>query len=87
MKLERFKITTPAREIRRTVLSSLTSRFPNETRLCAIRGDFEMSDLEAGIARRRSSSQLPREAPIGVEFVESVRQIWAAVESAGQVRS
>ena len=40
-----------------------------------------------GIARRRSSSQLPREAPIGVEFVESVRQIWAAVASTGQVRS
>ena len=51
MKLERYKITTPAREIKRTVLSSLTSRFPNETRLYAMREDFELSDLEAGLAR------------------------------------
>ena len=31
MKLERYKITTPAREVRRTILSSLTPRFPSET--------------------------------------------------------
>ena len=40
-----------------------------------------------GIARRRSSSRIPREAPMEVEFVELVRQVWAAVASAGQVRS
>ena len=34
-----------------------------------------------GIARKRSSSQME------VEFVELARQIWAAVASAGQVRS
>ena len=33
MKLERHDITTPAREIKRVVLNSLTPRFPDET-LC-----------------------------------------------------
>ena len=40
-----------------------------------------------GIARRRSSNRIPTEAPIEVKFVELARQVWAAVASAGQVRS
>ena len=51
MKLERHKITPPAREIKRTVLSSLTSRFPNETRLYAMQGDLDLKDLDTGLAR------------------------------------
>ena len=51
VKLERYKIITPAREIKRTVLSSLTSRFPSATRLCAMRGDFKLLDVEAGLVR------------------------------------
>ena len=39
--------------------------------------------VEPGMARRRSSSRNPREAPAEVE----ARQIWAAVASAGQVRN
>ena len=38
--------------------------------------------VEPGNARTRSSSRIPREAP-----VEVVRQIWAVVASAGQVHS
>ena len=38
--------------------------------------------VEPGIARRRSSSRIPRGAP-----VEVVRQIWAVVASAEQVHS
>ena len=41
--------------------------------------------VEPGMARRRSSSRNPREAP--VVKVELARQIWAAVASAGQVRN
>ena len=51
MRLERYKITTPAREIKPTVLSSLAFRFPSEIRVYAMRGDFELSDLEAGLLR------------------------------------
>ena len=51
MKLERHKIVTPAREIKRTVLGSLPSRFPNETCLYAMRGDFDLADLETGLVR------------------------------------
>ena len=51
MKLEGHKIVTPAPEIKRTVLDCLTSRFPNETRLYAMRGDFDLTDLEAGLVR------------------------------------
>ena len=54
MKLERNKITIPAREIKRTVLGSLTSRFPHETGLYAMRGDFDLEDLENGLARAES---------------------------------
>ena len=39
--------------------------------------------VEPGMARRRSSSRNPTEAPAEVE----ARQIWAAVASAGQVRN
>ena len=53
MKLERYKTTTPTREIRRIVLSRLTSCFPSEIRLYAIRGHFEVSDLEAGLVRAK----------------------------------
>ena len=41
--------------------------------------------VEPGMARRRSSSRNPREAPM-VE-VDLARQVWAAVASAGQVRN
>ena len=51
VKLERYKVITPAREIKRTVLSSLTSHFPNKTRLYAMRGDFGLKDLQTGLAR------------------------------------
>ena len=75
MKLERYKITTPAGEIKRTVLSSLTYRFPNETRPYAMRGDFELKDLETGLAlaekfqsdqgRRSASAHALAVAPAG----------------------
>ena len=39
--------------------------------------------VDPGMARRRSSSRNPKEAPAEVE----ARQIWAAVASAGQVRN
>ena len=51
MKLERHDITTPAREIKRIVLKSLTPRFPNETSMFAMKGDFYLSELEHGLAR------------------------------------
>ena len=51
MKLEMHDITTPAREIKRIVLKSLTPRFPNETSMFAMRGDFDLSELEHGLAR------------------------------------
>ena len=51
MKLERHNITTPAQEIKRIVLNSFTPRFPNETCMYAMKGDFEWRDLEHGLAR------------------------------------
>ena len=39
--------------------------------------------VEPGMARRRSSTRNPREAPAEVE----ARRIWAAVASAGQVQN
>ena len=51
MKLARQKVTKAAREIKRTVLSSLTSRFPDEARLYAMKGEFNLTDLENGLAR------------------------------------
>ena len=65
MKLERYNIITPARETKRIVLNSLTSRFPDETCLYAMRGDFELKDLENGLARAEKfqSEQKKRSAP------------------------
>ena len=65
MKLERHNIMTPAREIKRIVLKSLTSRFPNETCRNAMRGDFDLKGLENGLARveKFQSEQKKRSAP------------------------
>ena len=52
--LTRHEVTTPAREIKRRVLSGLTPRFPDEVCLYAMRGDFDLKDLEAGNARAES---------------------------------
>ena len=51
MKLERHNITTPAREIKRIVMKSLTPRFPNETSMLAMKGDFDLAELEHGLVR------------------------------------
>ena len=40
--------------------------------------------VESGMARRRSFSRNPREAPVEVELT---RKIWAAAASTGQVRN
>ena len=59
MKLERYNITTSAREIKRVVMNSLTPRFPNETSVLAMRGDFDLAEVELGLIRvekRRSES-------------------------------
>ena len=49
--LERHNIVTPAREIKRIVLKSFTPRFPNETCIYAMKGDFDLKELEQGLAR------------------------------------
>ena len=65
MKLERHNIITPAREIKRIVLSSLTSRFPNDNCLYAMRGDFELKDLKNGLARvEKFQSEKKKERPV-----------------------
>ena len=51
MKLERYNIATSAREMKRVVMNSLTPRFPNETSMLAMRGDFDLADLELGLIR------------------------------------
>ena len=52
MKFARHKTTTPAREIKRTVLASLTSRFLDEVRLFAMEGDTQdLKALKNGLAR------------------------------------
>ena len=51
MKLERHNITTPAGEIKRIVMNSLTPRFPNETSMLAMKGDFDLSKLKYGLVR------------------------------------
>ena len=51
MKLERHNITTPVREIKRIVMKSLTPCFPNETSILAMKGDFDLSELEHGLVR------------------------------------
>ena len=64
MKVERHDITTLAREIKRIVLKSLTSRFPNETSMLARKGDFDLSELEHGLARvEKLRSNSNRSAP------------------------
>ena len=64
MKLERHNIITPAREIKRIVLNSLTPRFPNETCMYAMKGDFELKDLEHGLAGvEKFRSDQKRSAP------------------------
>ena len=55
MKLARHQVTTPAREIKRTVLGSLTSRFPDEVRLYAMKAEtLDLKDLENGLAPAES---------------------------------
>ena len=55
MKLARHQVTTPARDIKRTVLGSLTPRFPDEVRLYAMKGEtLDLKDLENGLARAES---------------------------------
>ena len=54
MKLARNQVTTPARKIKRRVLSGLTSRFPDEVHFYAMRSDFDLSDLQEGITRAES---------------------------------
>ena len=54
MKPTRYQVTTPTREINHRVLSGLTPRLSAEVRLYAMRRDFDLSDLEAGIVRVES---------------------------------
>ena len=64
MKLERHNIITPAREIKRIVLNSLTLRFPNKTCMYAMKWDFELKELEHGLARvEKFRSYQSRSAP------------------------
>ena len=65
MKLASHKVRAPARAIKRAVLGSLTSRFPDETRLYAMKGEFDLKDLENGLARAESfqSDQERRNTP------------------------
>ena len=49
-KLKRHNIITSARENKRIVLNSFTPRFSNETCMYAMKGDFELKDLEHGLA-------------------------------------
>ena len=64
MKLERYNITTSAREIKRIVMNSLTPRFPNETSMLAMKGDFDLSQLEHGLVRvEKLRSDSSRSAP------------------------
>ena len=65
MKLARHQVTTPAREIKRTVLGSLSSRFPDEVRLYAMKGEaLDLKDLENGLTWAESfqSDQERRDA-------------------------
>ena len=64
MKLERHTSTTPAREIKRLVLNSLTPRFANETCKYAMKGELDLKDLEHGLARvEKFRSDQKRRAP------------------------
>ena len=51
MKLKRHNMVTPARTTKRIVLKSLTPRFLNETCIYAMKGDFDLKELEHGLAR------------------------------------
>ena len=51
MKLERHNTATPAREIKRIVMNSLTPLFPNETSMLAMKGDFNLLELEQELVR------------------------------------
>ena len=64
VKLERHDITTPALEIKRIVLKSFTPRFPNETSRFRMKGDFNLLELEHGLARvEKFRSGSSRSAP------------------------
>ena len=64
MKLERYNITTSAREIKRVVMNSLTPRFPNEMSMLAMKGDFDLGKLEHGLVRvEKLRSELSRSTP------------------------
>ena len=65
IKLERHNTITPAREIKNIVLNSFTPRFPNEICMHAMRGDFELKNLENGLARVKKfqTEQRRRSAP------------------------
>ena len=55
MKLARHKVMTPAREVKRTVLANLTSRFPDDVRPYAMKCDtLDLKDLKNGLARAES---------------------------------
>ena len=54
MKLAGHQVTTPAREIKRRILGGLTSRFPDEVRLYAMKSKLDLKKLENGIAREES---------------------------------
>ena len=65
MKLERYSITTSAREIKRVVMNSLTPRFPNETSVLATRGDCDLAELELGLIRvERHRIRIKQERPV-----------------------
>ena len=64
MELERYNITTSAREIKRILMNSLTPRFPNETSMLAKKGDFDLAELEHGLVRvEKLRSDSSRSAP------------------------
>ena len=64
MKLERYSITTSAREIKRVVMNSLTPRLSNETSVLAMRGDCDLAELELGLIRvEKHRSESSRSAP------------------------
>ena len=64
MKLERYNITTSARENKRVVIKSLTPRFPNETSMLAMKEDFDLAELEHGLVRvEKLRSESSRSAP------------------------
>ena len=64
MKLQRYNITTSAREIKRVVINSLTSCFPNETSMLAMKGDFDLVELEHGLVRvEKLRAESSRSAP------------------------